>query len=325
MTIQLLMIVSNGEDTILNCLKSYEQAVDRYFICINNSSDQTRYIVKEFKKSCAVPVVIKFIDFDGFANTRNKALELSYDLRYTWTLFVDDSYNLSDNFMSSLTKLDTLNVHCGSVIIRRNTMVYNSNRIVRTASKLKFTGTIHEVINRDSDFSTKILLEDIGTERQLQRTAERVNYDLICLGDLQDARSMYFRAGCYVQLYMRGECDISVPIEHYKKRIACATTDAEETFLSYFHLGHLMTVSKCVKEAVYNYLKAALLFPNRAGEAYLAVYLLTGNNHFITKAYEHRTLGPCRLAADKELYSDDGIISQEYAKVFNGNKLDSIL
>lgn len=320
-TVQLLMIVSNGEDTILNSLKSFEKEVDRMVICINNSTDNTRRIVKDFKKVSLVPVVIFYIEFDGFANTRNNALTLSYNLDFKWTYFIDDSYEYRGPPGALKTELSryTLNpsIHCIASKILRGTMTYFSKRMFRTTSKLFFHGKIHEVVDCEAQVQLKdSFIEDIGTERQLKRTQERIEYDLSQLEGLEDARSAYFRAGYYIQLFMLGKCSIEEPIKKYKKRIEIGGTFYEEIFMSYIHLGHLLKEAGRMDEAYKAYLSASMVFPARAGECYFIIYLNTGYKHFLEKAYEHRIHGKCVLPLDESLYSNFAV--GEIEKCFNG-------
>lgn len=316
-TIQLLMIVSNGADTILNTLESYKGQVDRYFICINNCTDETPKIVKNFKRTCPVPVIIKFIEFNGFSNTRNRALILSYDLKYTWTLFIDDSYEYRGSSLHrELSKYDLdPNVHCITIKVSRNHMSYYSKRILRTVSKLFFIGKIHETVacNAHAQLHNSYI-EDIGTAKQLKRTQDRIEYDISQLEGLDDTRSAYYRAGYYTQLYMLGRCSIEEPINHYKKRISMKCTDKEETFLSCIHLGHLYKSNKDETNAIRTYLQATLIYPDRAGEAYYLIYLTTGNTFYIKKAYENRYHGKSILPIDDFIYSNNGkgLIEKNY-------------
>ncbi len=347
MLLQLVMIVSNGEDTIISCLESYLKLVDRYFICVNNSTDRTLELLKKFKETTSLPVIIEEIQFNGFSNTRNEAIRLANleHLLIDWTIMPDDSYNFIGDIAQFKRELRTSIVDCLSILIKRDTISYYSKRVFKKG--VWFKGLIHEVLDTENfKISKHCILEDIGTQYQIKRTEDRLNYDLNQLKDANDCRSLYYKAGIYLRLFMKGEVDISLPIEWYNKRINMYSTDYEETFMCHIHIGHLLineTSSKIcndpknliknqrflemIPRALKEYIKAALIFPPRRGEAYYAAYLITGKYHWIKKAYDSRIYGTvrnrhytCRLAVDTNLYSNNGVYGSIEEQYYIENK-----
>ncbi len=323
MKIQLVMIIKNGAETIIQCLESYIGHIDRFFIVDTGSTDQTLELLKKFSNDHSVDVVLKQEIFKGFSNTRNKALDLSHDLEYDFTIMPDDSYNLVGNFEELERIKKNYNLNCFTCNIMRNSITYKSKRIFRTSSKLRFHGTIHEVLGGSEDYHLQnCLLNDVECETQKERSVERCHYDLKCLGELNDPRSLYYRACVYIQLYKKGLKTLEECIEMYKLRTSCHSSDHEETFMSFFHIGNIYCMLNDNKEAIKNYLSAAIIFPSRQGECYLFIYLLTGSKFYINKAFKNRFVGKFRLAIDIDIYSNNGnygLIEKNYYLSFKND------
>ena len=204
-TIQLVIMMYNAEKTIHETLKSYVGVVDRFMLFVDEkTSDGTKKIIKRFKASANVPVKIHNIEFTNFSDTRNECLRQSYNTNFTWTMFVDDSYKIVlRNGVNSLRNelsqyvLDP-KVNCISVLISRGSSAYQSKRIIRTYSRIKFEGTIHEVLAANSNACLNdCVIQDIPCEEHFSRSVNRAHYDLKQLEGLTDTRSVYYRACAY--------------------------------------------------------------------------------------------------------------------------------
>jgi len=309
--IQLVMILCNSEDTIIQTLTSYLGEVQRFFLYINNSTDKTLELIENFKNNNPLEKVVVYKGFfDGFSNTRNRALDLSCDEEYYYTIMPDDSYEL----IGTLKGLRGLNKECIAMNVLRNNISYLSKRIIKTSSKIRFVGNLHEIFEKDHDhILTGCHLNDIPTDIQVKRTEDRLLYDIEQLKNCTSPRDLYYLGNLQFKLYYKGQCDAQVVIDAYRKRLEIPTTDHEEIYTCFMHIGHLFTSVDDYENAARNYLGAALSFPNRSGEAYYALYLVTDKKGFLEKAYKNRKVGFCRMAYDTSVEAQ---ITEAYLSVF---------
>jgi len=322
-SIQLICLLYNCDEIIYQTLESWISEVDRFMLFIDNKSDiKTIKEIKRFKKNNQQQqVLINFIDFDGFSNTRNECFKRSYSLDYTWTIVIDDSYKLLSKCPGALKKeleKHTLNenINCLSVFIKNKERMYKSKRIVRTYKKLRYEGNIHENIAwNENSVINDVVLSDIKTDKAFNRSLDRVYYDLQCLDGKTDPRSLYYRACMYIQLLYKGEIGYKPVIEKFMDRINTPEeTYPEECFTCWIHIGNLyhwaiteniLDYEIGVKNAVNAYLHAAMEFPSRQGECYFFIWLLTNKDFYLVKAHRHRFVGKFDLTIDMSIYSNN--------------------
>ena len=270
------------------------------------------------------------IKFKGFSKTRNECIARSFK-NYEWTMFIDDSYKLH----GSLDELSSLNPSqkCVSIDIVRNQFKYRSKRIFRTNSGLKFVGEIHEVINSNEDYIMKdCYIEDIPCENHKKRTASRSVYDLEQinkqLSNCVDARSLYFKANIITQMIEQKLKTYDDAINAYNERVLFPSDDNEETFMCLINIGHITLQKEHTEEiyvsAIKSYIRAAITFPNRAGEAYIYAYMVSDNFWHVKKAYENKILKTHRLPSEEHIYGPDGSISTNYHLRLKRNVLDQM-
>ena len=293
-----VLLVKNGQDTIQSIIKSYSGHKMSIFVD-DKTTDNTRDLVPNFQA----------ISFKGFSITRNECLDKCYNTDYKWTMIIDDSYELVDNgIMDELDKLDK-SIVCVSIIIKTGKMEYQSKRIIRTKSKLRYIGDIHENINFESQYLIKnAYINDVQCDNHKKRTLDRIDFDMSKLVNTDD-RTLYYKAEYTHILYNNDRATLEQVIGAYKLRIANNSPDNEETFICLMRLGLL------TRDLKY-YIQAAIKFKNRAGEAWLYAYFLLGEPLFIERAYLHRKLGNHRLPCDTSIYDGcdgyNGLITKNY-------------
>lgn len=321
--IQLVIMVKNGGDTIQQVLDSWSNHVDIIRIYDTGSTDNTQSICKKFQNRKKVKLQMNYLNFIDFSTTRNKCLDLCSDPKYYWTVFMDDSYALVDsdnNFRKCLQGVPEA-FNCMDINITRGSIVYKSKRITKTATKLRYFGKVHEDVYFHSDYTVDCChINDIPTEKQKIRTMTRLVQDLKLFGNSE--RDLYFKANTLQQMWIIGSVPFIEVVKAYNARIYCGSDYHEETFTCLMVLGNMfIKVLQRVKEngdndvlesvdertrseATKHYIKAALVFPPRAGEAYLFAYLINGSNKFIEMAFKKRYLTEtCCLPIDLEIYN----------------------
>lgn len=318
MKIQLLCMCYNSADLIIQSLNSYEKYVDRFMLFVDNkTTDNTYQLIKNFKKSTDKKVVISNFHFAGFAESRNECLDISYDINYDYTIFIDDSFELIDggSLRDQLEQLlNDRYVQAISFKIRRNKTIYNSIRIIKTRSKIRYDGDIHEVFaSEEHHVITNSFIDDVSCENHTKRSNDRVYYDLDRLKGKTDQRSLYYISNCKIKLYIYGELDYISAIKSINNRLAVNDTDYEERFLCYINMGNIYLNEKFDELCVLSYLKAANEFKGRSGEAYFYAYLMTEKVEYLEKAKENYLLKNSRLPVDFTYYGKDGQIMREWS------------
>jgi glycosyltransferase involved in cell wall biosynthesis len=291
------MIIKNGADTISEVLNSYLPHVSRIVILDTGSTDGTLEILEKIPN-----LILHKSPFQGFSNSRNKCLDLAYDLKYEWTLMIDDSYKLLTNFNE--LKLVPNYVDAISIVVTKSNGIENlSNRIIRTSSKLRYIGDIHEYIDSKLTWIVKsIRLLDFVTPNQQLRTYQRNINDLKILEGKTDSRSLYYTACTLNNQYIQGLVNYDIVVNAFKKRILEHQDYPEERFTSMIHIANLLNTNDQKYESHKYYLQAAIEYPARAGEAYFLLYLSSEINHWLKMAYNNRKVGICMMSYDPKIY-----------------------
>lgn len=344
MKIQAVFLIYNCQELIINTLTSYLNKVDRIMIFIDKkSSDNTEALVNDFRRAhLKADIEVHKIKFDGFANTRNACLDKSYNIDYDWTMMFDDSFILETNNQESLyNELMIYNnkkdINCISISIQTKTYdkksnaSYPSKRIIRTVSRIRYTGTIHEEFASASHATllhSRII--DYKSKEAFERSCNRIDYDIQQLKGLTDNRSLFLRANMEIILLERGRTTIDNCIQRYAEYIIksqctveeeayVAMTTISELWFEKFERGEC-DVDELADNCIFWYIRSAVTFPNRAGESYFKLFIITNNIRHLELAYKNRFLKEHRLPMNENFYSYGtrvGIIESEYNKRVN--------
>ena len=124
--IQLLVMVKNGEELIRETIEKCP--ADRIMIFDTGSTDSTKQIVSDLPQC-----VLINIPFTNFSDTRNKCMDISSCEDYEWTIFLDDSYLISDySKLKKELKYIPKSICAVSIDIITHNLKYESIRITRT-------------------------------------------------------------------------------------------------------------------------------------------------------------------------------------------------
>lgn len=291
--IQLLLMIRNGEDTVIQALQSWASHVDRIYVLDTGSTDDTLNLLRKFKNQVRTRMVIKQSPFKDFSTSRNELLAMSNNSYYDYSVMIDDSYELVGN----LLELKTLNDPVIGINISDGICTYPSNRIKKTnVTMVKYQGAIHESLNYPYSCVLKNAhINDIQTERQAYRTLERNKKDLELLSISNTPRSLFYRAMTLYNQYKAEKTTKITVIEAMLERANIQAIDTEETLYVLLLLGEI------TQDYEY-YLQAAKIFPARSGECYFYAYQLTNNDEYLTSAIRNKALGNHRLPVVESIY-----------------------
>ncbi len=290
MKIQLIIMTKNGSKTIIECLNSFKNYVDKITVFDTGSTDGTLILLKDYDVRC--------INFTDFSETRNKCLNYCQDVNYKWTIFVDDGHLLVGNLEELKMMPDEYN--CASLVIKNNGFCYRSKRIFRTSKKIRYLGAVHEDPMCESDtILSNCYIEDIPN---LERTFDRVSRDIEILKNSEvNPRNLYYLGTSYLK-----NKDTKNGIKTLLDYLKLENKDFEEIFVVCILLGKIHNFSY--------FKKAVEVFPERCGEAYYYAYKQYKHFPLIKKAYENRYINTknVRLIYGSNVYEE--FITTDYFK-----------
>lgn len=324
--LQIVIMVKNSGPIIEDVIKSWSVLTKNFTIYDTGSTDGTQELIKSIKD---INLLFKQGEFIDFEISRNESLELASTRKMKYILCIDDSY-----FFNGCVNIFYKEFHiiknighkvCGIEIKSPIGNTYISSRLFTKEHRYK--GKIHEVVNGDTTYIIKSFsIIDKEVKYQTERTNSRLlNYDIpLLMKDENIPRNCYYIGHTYRLLYLKDLVikDIEIikegnreyydlSINYLLKRAEMNDEDNEEKFISYDYVGDLLYIHKNEKDAYMYYSKAAMIYPQRAGESLFKMYLISGNTKELELA-NYCTLGKCRLETNKEYYNN--YIPNEYKK-----------
>lgn len=203
--IHLTMIIKNGGDSLADVLRENMRSFDEYTILDTGSTDNTVEVIKEVLKNKKGRVFEE--PFINFRDSRNRCLDLAGD-SCKFTIMLDDTYILKENLRGFLQTVrgDQFS-DSYSLYIKSDDVEYGSNRIIKTATHLRYIYKIHEVITPKNNNNVIVPKEyayifDYRSDYMEDRTMTRKQYDLKILyemvdDDPHDSRAYYYLGQTY--------------------------------------------------------------------------------------------------------------------------------
>jgi tetratricopeptide (TPR) repeat protein len=203
--IHLTMIIKNGGDSLADVLRENMRSFDEYTILDTGSTDNTVEILKEVLKNKKGRVYEE--PFINFRDSRNRCLDLAGD-SCKFTIMLDDTYIIKENLRRFLqTVRGDQFADSFSLYIKSDDVEYGSNRIIKTATHLRYIYKIHEVITPKNNNNVIVPKEcahifDYRSDYMEDRTMTRKQYDLKILyemidDDPNDSRAYYYLGQTY--------------------------------------------------------------------------------------------------------------------------------
>ena len=199
------VMVKNGGNLFEKMLTENLHNVDRWTILDTGSTDNTIEIIERVLKNKKGKLYQE--PFINFRDSRNRCLELAGQL-CKYNMMLDDTYVVQGDLRSFLHLIrgDQF-ADSYSLLIKSDDMEYYSNRITKSAEKLRYIHKIHEVITNKNNVNVVIpndeaWIMDYRADYMEKRTMERKKYDLDILyeeleEDPDDPRTYYYLAQTY--------------------------------------------------------------------------------------------------------------------------------
>lgn len=268
-TLCLNMIVKNESKIILRLLESVVHLLDSYCICDTGSTDNTVELTTDFFTKHGIQGKIVHEAFRDFGYNRSFTLNACWGLEKAeyillldadMKLVVNDTYDLKSNLTAD-----------GYYINQGNEQLnYKNIRIIKNNPEISYWGVTHEYVKfpdnlNISDLERKdIFIDDIGDGGSKDNKTLR-DIQLLTKG-LEDIprndRYTFYLANSY-----RDQGNSEKAIEFYKKRIEIGGWK-EEIWYSCYSIGKLYKELDQMPQAIFYWLKAYTIFPNRIENLY---------------------------------------------------------
>jgi FkbM family methyltransferase len=203
--INFCVMVKNGGDLFEKMLTENLKNIDRWTILDTGSTDNTIEIIERVLKNKKGKLFQE--PFINFKDSRNRCLDLANEV-CKYNMMLDDTYVVQGDLRRFLHLIrgDQF-ADSYSLLIKSDDMEYYSNRITKSAEKLKYIHKIHEVITNKNNVNVVIPNDDVWimdyrADYMEKRTMERKKYDLDILyeeleEDPDDPRTYYYLAQTY--------------------------------------------------------------------------------------------------------------------------------
>jgi len=231
-TIQVVMIIKNGVDTIKSTLESYFNIVDEFTILDTGSTDGTQDLIRETLKDKKFKLIEEHFPAPfRFDIARNIALDLS-NKKCTYTIMPDDSYIIyGENIRSQIL---SLNMDYYLIEVKSELGSQKRNIIWKTSLNKKYLYPVHEIIDFEDWLSGVIINGYMSDKINTVRTYNRLNDDYILLKDYlkndpTDARVWYYLAQTTSLLKLWEEA-----YDCYSNYFECNPQYKEEIFNAYY-------------------------------------------------------------------------------------------
>lgn len=208
--LELCMIVKNAGPQFEETLRHNLPLFDHWTIFDTGSTDNTKEIIHRISSELHVPGRLHEENISmekfHFGNARNKSL----DLAGTFCKFIvtlDDTYRIDKNIRNFMKQIrGDQYADSYSIFIKSNDMQYNSNRIIKSESNLRYMYRIHEVITDKKNVNIMVpeqyAIMDHRFDYMETRTMNRKKHDIDWLfeevmNDPFEPRNYYYLGQTY--------------------------------------------------------------------------------------------------------------------------------
>lgn len=242
----LVMIVKDEEDTIKKCLTAVSPFIKYWVIVDTGSQDKTKEIITETMEQLGVPGELHERPWVNFEVNRTESLKLAENkCDYRWIIDADDTFTVDNPGINPFAGLDT-NPDCYQLLYRLNSLQYHRAQIVRSSQNWVYKGVLHEYLHLDEPgkqiLQTPIhgckVLADISPLKRASSLQEKYSKDAEILekaliDEPNNERYMFYLAQSY-----RDSEQEEKAIEAYEKRVKMGGWE-EEVYYSMYMIAKI--------------------------------------------------------------------------------------
>lgn len=258
----LVMIVKDEEDTISKCLRAVAPYISHWVIVDTGSKDNTIKVINETMAELAIPGELHERPWVNFEVNRTESLELAKGkCDYRWIIDADDTFYPQTPGVNPFAGLDK-NPDGYQILYKLNALQYHRVQIVKSDQDWVYKGVLHEYLHLEKPeiiqgvVSNAYVIADISPLKRASSLEEKYANDAKILEDalVQDpknTRYMFYLAQSY-----RDSGQLDKAIECYNKRVEMGEWP-EEVYYSLYMIGKMKEKMGASDEEVANWYSRA--------------------------------------------------------------------
>ena len=266
----LVMIVKDEEDTIKRCLTAVAPFIKYWVIVDTGSTDKTIDIINETMKELNIPGELHERPWVNFEVNRTESLNLAKGkCDYRWIIDADDTF-YTEPGVNPFAGLDN-KPDCYQISYKLSGLQYYRAQIVKSDQNWIYKGVLHEYLFLDEESANPLqgqvkncyVLADISPLKRASSLEEKYANDAKILEEAlikepDNSRYMFYLAQSY-----RDSNQLEKSIEAYKKRVQMGEWE-EEVYYSLYMIAKISEKMGVDDETVTNlYSKAWEYRPTR--------------------------------------------------------------
>ena len=241
----LVMIVKDEEDTIEKCLRAVAPYISYWVIVDTGSKDRTLDVIRETMDSLGIPGELHERPWVNFEVNRTESLELSKDkCDYRWIIDADDTFYPSQIGVNPFAGLDT-KPDGYQILYKLNALQYHRVQIVKSDQDWVYKGVLHEYLHLEGKAEIVqgivpncYIVADISPLKRASSLEEKYSNDAKILEEALEKEPGNTRYMFYLAQSYRDSNQLEKAIECYEKRIAMGDWP-EEVYYSMYMIGKL--------------------------------------------------------------------------------------
>lgn len=265
----LVMIVKDEEDSIEKCLKSVAPYISYWVIVDTGSKDNTISVINKTMGELGIPGEIHERPWVNFEVNRTESLELAKDkCDYRWIIDADDTFYPEDPKINPFAGLSSV-PDCYQILYKLNSLQYHRVQIVKSSQDWVYKGVLHEYLHLDKpEISQGIIpksyvIADISPLKRANTLEEKYSNDAKILEEALLKEPENDRYQFYLAQSYRDSGQHEKAVEAYRKRVEMGNW-AEEVYYSLYMIAKIREKMGASSEEVSeHYLKAWEYRPER--------------------------------------------------------------
>lgn len=143
----LVMIVKDEEDTIRRCLTQVAPYISYYVIVDTGSSDNTIQEINSTMEELGIDGEVHERPWVNFEVNRTESLQLAKGkCDYRWIIDADDTFRTANPEVNPFSNLPKEKVDCLQILYKLNNLQYHRAQIVRSDQDWVYKGVLHEYL-----------------------------------------------------------------------------------------------------------------------------------------------------------------------------------